>query len=156
MRAGNRGDRRVESNAPFCQEATMKMIHQHPEDHMASRASWFALGLLSGAAVALLTSPMTGSDNRQMLRRRMRQAADAAGGVVEEGGSFIEGQRHRVNDMVERGRAQVQAFGSRVNEAFEQGKSAYRDTKDQVRSTAEQAGDAVRQTADDLTNGRNF
>jgi gas vesicle protein len=131
----------------------MKMTH-HPEDHMASRASWFALGLLSGAAVALLTAPMTGSQNRQMIRRRMRQAADAGRDAMHDSGSFIEGQRHRMNDMVERGRSQVQAFGSRVNDAMEQGKSAYRGAKEQARSAVEQTVDTAREAADDAIGPR--
>jgi len=129
----------------------MKMTTHEPEDHMASRASWFALGLLSGAAVALLASPRNGRENRQILSRRARQVADT---VATEGGAFIRGQSHRMTEVVDRGRVEVQALGSRLNEAVEQGKSAYRAAKDRFQTAAVDATDSMRHAVDDTAGPR--
>ena len=129
----------------------MRMINQEPEDYMASRVSWFALGLLSGAAVALLTSPTSGRENRQLLRRRAREVADT---VVEEGRPFVDAQRQRMNEVVERGRSEVQAFGSRVNDAVEQGKNAYKTAKDKFQTAAADASESVRQASEDVSGPR--
>lgn len=129
----------------------MKMTTEEPEVHMTSRASWFAFGLLSGAAIALLASPKNGRENRQILSRRARQVADT---VAAEGGAFMEGQRHRMTEVVQRGRAEAQAFGSRLNEAVEQGKSAYRTAKDRFQTAAADVTDDMRNAGDDTAGPR--
>lgn len=132
----------------------MKMTSHNTEDHTMNRAAWFALGLLSGAALAFLTTPATGRDNRQMLRRRARQVADAAGTVVDEGGSFVDSQKRRMAEVVDQGRTEAQAFGSRLTDAFEHGKSAYRNAKEHFHAGAETAGEGIRQAADDVVGPR--
>jgi gas vesicle protein len=105
----------------------MKLTHTESEARAMSNATWFALGLIGGAAVALLASPRSGRENRQVLRRRAREVADSvADSVSQQGGAFVEQQTQRVNEVLDRGKAEVQAFGSRVTEALDKGKSAYR------------------------------
>jgi len=125
----------------------MKMTSDYPAQNMTTAMSWFAIGLLSGAAVALLTSPKTGRENRQVLRRRAQEVADT---VTERGGELIRSQK----DVVERGRAQVQAFGSRVGEAIEQGKNAYRSAKTQVDDAVSAVSSSMSETAEDLSGRR--
>lgn len=126
----------------------MKMSNYDPVDHVAlSRVSWFALGLLSGAAVALLTTPMNGRENRQVIRRRAKQMADS---VAQDGGAFLNSQTQRVNEVFERGRSEVQALGSRVNDALEQGKGAYRAAKDRFQANASEVAQNVTQKVDDM------
>ena len=131
----------------------MKMTAQQPEDQMASRASWFALGMLSGAAVALLASPWNGRENRQMISRRARQVA---GTISEEGRPFIDAQKQRIADAVDRGRTEVQAFGSRVNEAVEQGRTTYRNAKDRFQSAAAEVSDEARQKIEEAAGPRSM
>ena len=101
----------------------MRLTHTDSENHAMTNACWFALGVIGGAAVALLTSPRSGPENRRELSRRAREVADT---VTQEGGAFVDQQTQRVTDVLDRGKAEVQAFGSRVNEALEKGKTAYR------------------------------
>ncbi len=124
--------------------------HQH-EDHVASRAVWFALGLLSGAAVALLTSPQSGRENRQILRRRARQVADT---VAEQGVAFVDGQAEQLTKVAHRRWADVEAFGSRVNDAVEHGKIAYRTTKERFESSASNINDVGPQASSDAAGRR--
>ncbi len=98
-------------------------LRQDSDSSAMTNACWFALGVMGGAAVALLMAPRNGRETRQELSRRAREAADT---LKEEGGAFVEQQTQRVNEVLERGKADVQAFGSRVNEALDKGKTAYR------------------------------
>jgi len=125
----------------------MKMTSEHPAQSMATAMSWFALGILSGAAVALLTSPKTGRENRQEIRRRARQVADT---VSERGGELLRAQQQ----AVERGRAQVQAFSSRMGDAIEQGKNAYRSAKTQVDDAVSAVGVGLSEMAEDTRSRR--
>ena len=132
----------------------MKMTSQQPEeDQMSSRAAWFALGMLSGAAVALLASPWNGRESRQMISRRARQVA---GTISQEGRPFIDAQKQRLADVVDRGRTEVQAFGSRVTEAVEQGRTTYRNAKDRVQSAAAEVGQEARQKVEQTTGPRSM
>lgn len=116
------------------------------DDAVASRLGWFALGLLSGAAIAFLTSPHSGRENRQILRRRVREVGDY---VTEEGGVFVDAQR-RVNDVVERGRHEVHAFSSRVTDAVEHGKTAAKTAREQLNHTVSEVAAAGREVVDKL------
>ncbi len=125
----------------------MRLMSKRHNNRMSSHASWFALGLLSGAAVALLTSPKSGRDNRKMLSRRAKEVADA---VTEQGGAFIDQQTQQVTKVVENGRSEALAFGARVTDALQHGKTAYRTAKNRFESAAASVGDGVRQAADDV------
>jgi gas vesicle protein len=108
--------------------------NQHSDPHMpGGKAGWFILGAFAGAAVALLASPASGKENRQVLGRRARQVGDY---VMKEGSAFVESQRHLVADAVERGRSEVVALGTRVNEAMTQGRTAYRAARTQFQASA--------------------
>lgn len=107
----------------------MKMTTNHDmHDLQMGKATWFALGVFAGAAVALLASPASGRENRQAIGRRARQVGDY---VAKEGNAFIESQRHLVADALDRSRSEVKAFGSRMTEAIVQGKTAYRSAREQ-------------------------
>jgi len=119
--------------------------NEESESRASSGMMWFALGLLGGAAVALLTSPASGSENRQFVRRRAKDIADT---VSQEGGAFFNEQRQRVNEVVSRGRDEFQTLGSRVNDAVSHGKTAYREAKDRFKDAASEATEAVNGAAD--------
>lgn len=125
----------------------MKMTNHHADAHDGgSKAAWFALGLLGGAAVALLASPTSGRENRQMIRRGARQVSDY---VTDEGGVFVTTQRRLVNQVVDRGRDEVNALGTRVNDAIAHGKSAYRAAREHFHGAATEAVNAVSDAARD-------
>ncbi len=118
-----------------------------PTDGTGSKAAWFALGLLGGAAVALLVSPTSGRENRRLVRRGARQVSDY---ITDEGGVFATTQRRLVNQVVERGREEAQAIGARVNDAIAHGKTAYRAAREQFNGVAAEATDAVNAARDDV------
>ena len=119
------------------------MTHSNADRNVnvASRAVLgFALGAMTGAALALLVAPAAGRDTRAYLdergRRlandlaeRGRQAADRGRHLVDRGRHLIGGQRERAIAAVERSRESVARFGDRLGEALAQGRATYRDVK---------------------------
>jgi gas vesicle protein len=118
---------------------------------MGSGVMWFALGLIGGAAVALLTSPSNGRENREILRRRAREMSDT---VSREGTAFLNEQRQRMNDVMARGREEAQTFGSRVNDAVSHGKTAYREARDRFTTAATEASEGVNGAPGEATGSR--
>ena len=69
----------------------------------------FALGAITGAAVALLYAPASGEETRRKLAEKAREGREKAETLAREGREFFNRQRDNVTAAVERGR-----------EAFEQ------------------------------------
>jgi gas vesicle protein len=79
-------------------------------DSGSNRIAWFVTGAVIGAAVAILYAPRSGSDTRQFISDKGR---DALGGknLVEAGKEMFERGRKLVDDaadLFERGRKLVQ------------------------------------------------
>jgi gas vesicle protein len=64
----------------------------------------FALGALTGAAVALLYAPATGEETRRVLKDKARAGRDKAEAVARDGREFLSRQRENLGAAVERGR----------------------------------------------------
>jgi gas vesicle protein len=87
--------------------------------------SYFLLGLGVGVAVGMVVAPVSGEEARvrirdtaseggDYLRRRSRDLADSASGLVDKGKSAVRGQREQLNAAVEAGR---QAYRETIAEA---------------------------------------
>lgn len=64
----------------------------------------FVLGAVTGAAVALLMTPMSGEEARRILGERARDGRERAEEAARQGREFLNRQRETLNSAVERGR----------------------------------------------------
>lgn len=64
----------------------------------------FALGALTGAAVALLYAPASGEETRRRLAEKAREGKERAENIAREGREFFQRQRDNIATAVERGR----------------------------------------------------
>lgn len=64
----------------------------------------FVLGAVTGAAVALLMTPMSGEEARRILGQRARDGRERAEEAARQGREFLNRQRETLNTAVERGR----------------------------------------------------
>ena len=94
----------------------------------AGYLGWFFLGAVAGAATALLMTPKTGWETRELLAERggdiFRRAQDAAGET-----------QSRAGDLFDRGREYFEEQTQRLSSAFEAGRAAMREEIDRGRST---------------------
>jgi gas vesicle protein len=98
----------------------------------------FTVGLVAGAAIALLVAPATGRDTRANLKRgtdtlkqKTRQLADD---VRTRGRDVWNEQSNRVSNAVQEGYSQASALGDQLGEALQEGKAAYRDVRNRAES----------------------
>ena len=68
----------------------------------------FVLGAISGAAIALLWAPASGSETRRILNEKAREGKDRASEAVRQGREFVDRQRENIVTAVERGREAYQ------------------------------------------------
>lgn len=64
----------------------------------------FALGAMTGAAVALLFAPASGEETRRKLAEKAREGRDRAETFAREGRDYVRSQRDNIVSAVERGR----------------------------------------------------
>jgi gas vesicle protein len=64
----------------------------------------FALGAITGAAVALLFAPASGEETRRKLAEKAREGRDRAEAYAREGRDYVRQQRDHIVSAVERGR----------------------------------------------------
>ena len=64
----------------------------------------FALGAITGAAVALLYAPATGEETRRVLKDKARAGREKAEAVARDGRDFLSRQRENIGAAVDRGR----------------------------------------------------
>jgi gas vesicle protein len=72
----------------------------------------FVLGAITGAAVAVLTTPTSGDEMRRILGEKAKDGRDRANEAARQGREFLKQQRENLSSAVERGR-----------EAYEQARS---------------------------------
>jgi gas vesicle protein len=72
----------------------------------------FVLGAITGAAVALLTTPTSGDEMRRILGDKAKDGRERANEAARQGKEFLNRQRENLSTAVERGR-----------EAYEQARS---------------------------------
>jgi gas vesicle protein len=68
----------------------------------------FVLGVLTGAAVALLTAPAAGEETRRILGEKAREGADRAADAARQGREFVNRQKDTISTAVERGKEAYQ------------------------------------------------
>lgn len=64
----------------------------------------FLLGAVSGAAVALLYAPAPGSDTRDVLAEKAREARERAAAAAEKGREMLNQGRETLSSAIDRGR----------------------------------------------------
>jgi gas vesicle protein len=68
----------------------------------------FVLGVITGAAVALLMAPAAGEDTRRVLGDKAREGRQRAEEAARQGRDFIQRQRETLASAIERGREAYQ------------------------------------------------
>jgi gas vesicle protein len=86
----------------------------------AGYLGWFLFGAVLGAGVALLTSPRTGLQNRELL-------SDHGGDVARKAQSWAGDAQHQAGEWFDRSRELLEEQTNRVMSAFEAGKEAMRE-----------------------------
>ncbi len=90
-------------------------------EHEGSSSAAVLLGFLSGAALgavmAILVTPRTGQESREMLRGYARRAEDGLRDLVGEAGQKFEG-------AVEEGREFIESKKTVLRDAFDAGREA--------------------------------
>ena len=77
----------------------------------------FALGALTGAAVALLFAPASGEETREFLGQKARESRDKARDAVDQGREYYNRQKDNLASAVDRGREAFQAARERGDQA---------------------------------------
>jgi len=82
------------------------------QDEGSNRLAWFLTGAIIGATIAILYTPSSGRDTRQMIGDKSRDAlGDSSKNLIEAGREMFERGRQLVEDaaeLFERGRRLVQ------------------------------------------------
>jgi len=86
----------------------------------AGYLGWFFLGTLVGAGVALLLTPRTGKETRDLLKEKGEEFARRAG-------EFAEEAQVKAGDFFDRGREFFEEQTQRLISAFEAGKAAMKE-----------------------------
>ena len=73
----------------------------------------FAVGALTGAAVALLFAPASGEETREYLGQKAREGKARARDAVDQGREVYQRQRESLTTAVDRGREAFQQARSR-------------------------------------------
>lgn len=93
---------------------------RHAGGDAAGYLGWFFLGALLGAAAALLLTPRTGQEARQLLREKGGEFAKRAQEYAREA-------QVRAGEILEKGREAVEEQSQRLRTAFEAGKEAMKE-----------------------------
>lgn len=75
----------------------------------------FILGAVSGAAVALLYAPQSGTDTREMLGEKAREGRERAAQAAAKGREILDQGRDTLSSAIERGRDAYQQARAREN-----------------------------------------
>ena len=108
------------------------MNHDHDEAFIViekhNDAGSLLVGVLIGAAVALLFAPRSGKETRGEIRRKARQAGDAVKGIAEEVTGQVaetyDGAKARVEEQIDQVRHAVVTRKRQVSRAIEAGREA--------------------------------
>ena len=98
-----------------------------PGGEAACYLGWFFLGAIAGAAAALLLTPKTGPETRELLTEHsqefLKKAQEKAGEAQDKAG-----------DLLGRGREYIEEQRNRLGGAFEAGRSAMKEEMGKLRS----------------------
>jgi gas vesicle protein len=93
----------------------------------------FLLGAAIGAGLALLFAPRSGAETRADIRRRARDARDAAKrvatGVTESVTDTFQEARRRVEDQIDTARTAIETKKEQMRRAVEAGRAAAQDAR---------------------------
>jgi gas vesicle protein len=92
----------------------------HDDGDSEGYFGWFLLGAAVGAAAALLTTPRTGQETREMLSEKGTEWARRAQVFADEA-------QGRAGEWLDRGRELFEEQTQRLMSAFEAGKDAMRE-----------------------------
>ena len=68
----------------------------------------FVLGAITGAAVALLSTPSSGGDTRRYLGEKAREGREKAEVAARQGRQFVQRQSEHLSTAIDRGREAYQ------------------------------------------------
>ncbi len=117
------------------------------ERHSGSTVGALLAGMAIGAGLALLFAPQSGTETRQLIRRRAKRARrvaadyatdlrDRASDMVaetrERGRDLVDGARERLEDTVDETRRTLRDKRRELSRAVEEGRAAARDAKSEL------------------------
>ena len=94
----------------------------------AGYLGWFFLGAIAGAAAAVLVTPKTGRETRELLAEHSGDLFKRAQGVAGQA-------QDRAGDLFDKGREYFEEQAQRLTSAFEAGRAAMKDEITQGRSS---------------------
>jgi len=95
----------------------------------AGYLGWFFLGAIAGAAAAILLTPKTGNEARELLTEHGQEWLKKAQAAAEEA-------QEKAGDLFGKGREYFEAQRNRVISAYEAGRSAMKEEMGKVRTDA--------------------
>jgi gas vesicle protein len=95
----------------------------------AGYLGWFFLGAIAGAAAAILLTPKTGNEARELLTEQGQEWLKKAQAAAEEA-------QEKAGDLFGKGREYFEEQRNRVISAFEAGRSAMKEEMGKVRTDA--------------------
>jgi len=93
----------------------------------AGYLGWFFLGAIAGAAAAMLLTPKTGPETRELLTEHGQEWLKKAQGAAEEA-------QDKAGDLLGKGREYLEEQRNRLVNAFEAGRSAMKEEMGNLRS----------------------
>jgi gas vesicle protein len=105
------------------------MADERSGSDAAGYLGWFFLGAIAGAATALLLTPKTGKETRELLAEHGEEILNRAKAASGDA-------RVKAGDLFEKGREYLEEQSNRLVSAFEAGRAAMRDEMTQGRPGA--------------------
>ena len=105
------------------------MADERSGSDAAGYLGWFFLGAIAGAATALLLTPKTGKETRELI-------AEHGGEILNRARTASGEARVKAGDLFEKGREYLEEQSNRLVSAFEAGRAAMRDEMTQGRPGA--------------------
>lgn len=100
-------------------------VESGEKENRESGGSGFAigllLGLLAGAALAIVSAPQSGEDTRDLLKAKARETADRARDTADDLSATLTGT---TTELIERGRSIVDTARARIDGAISEGLDA--------------------------------
>ena len=94
----------------------------------AGYLGWFFLGAIAGAAAAVLLTPKTGREARELL-------AEHSGDLFKRAHEVADQAQTRAGDLFDKGREYFEEQAQRLTSAFEAGRSAMKEEITRGRSS---------------------
>lgn len=94
----------------------------------AGYLGWFFLGAIAGAAAAVLLTPKTGREARELL-------AEHGGDIFKRAHEVADQAQNRAGDLFDKGREYFEEQAQRLSSAFEAGRAAMKEEITRGRSS---------------------